>query len=206
MGYDPDAHAGRGRAGGGVRRAPELFPDEPNGRALADWTLYASEDGLVWDEVARYDWDADTMPASDRWFSDGTNDKDVARPGKGYPVLVSFSNDPFANVSAVSVASNATLKAVGRVALGRIAVDVSGAGNGTLDGFSLDESGFIFATGAGSLAGSLLVPVAFVNCTGLENVSKWQVCVGGVPTARWRAKATQSGLKFFSTGTQMLIR
>ena len=177
-----------------------------HGRALADWTLLGSEDGIVWKELARYDYDAGTMPASGRWFSDNTDNKDVARPGKGYNIIVAATNTPLVRAASVSVASNAVLKAFGHVAINSLSVDASGAGNGTVKGFTFAETGTLYVTGLGALAGNLEIPMTFENCTGLDNVSKWNLIVNGEAGRRFHAKARPDGIVITAVGTLLIVK
>jgi hypothetical protein len=174
-----------------------------NGRALSDWTLLGSEDGVTWDEVARYDYDADTMPQSNRWFSDGSDDKDVARPGKGYSTLVTSEGDPLAGFSSVAVASNATLKAVGFVQLPRLTLDCA-AGAGALEGFDIPASGRLDVLNCPS--GTVVLPGAFIGCSNLGNVKRWDLFING-ERPRNRAVAVRGDrLSIVPTGTLLIVR
>ena len=151
-------------------------------------------------------YDADTIPASGHWFSDDTDDKDIARPGKGYPTPLVSEGEPLAGFSSVSVASNATLRAIGYVELGRLEVDASGVENGTLEGFTLAKSGILSVVGVAALSGDTSIPLSFSGCNGLENVSRWQVVVGGVPTNGYRAKASHDAVSVYRVGTMVYIK
>ena len=43
-------------------------------------------------------------------------------------------------------------------------------------------------------------------CTGVENVSRWPVKIGGDPTSRFKASVTATGVKVFRVGTMVVFR
>jgi hypothetical protein len=110
------------------------------------------------------------------------------------------------NVSDVSVASNAVLEALGDVELKTLSVDASGAGNGTMKGFSFATAGTLRVTGLGATAGRCEIPMALEGCTGLDNVSKWTLLVNGAPAPNYCAKATANGIVLMTNGTLLIVR
>jgi hypothetical protein len=174
-----------------------------NGRALSDWTLLASEDGSVWDEVAKYDYNSATMPPAGRWFSDGTDNKDVPRPGKGYSTLVAFTNAPLARFSSVTVSPDATLKAVGQAQLRVLTLDCA-AGAGTVDGFAIASAGRLDVLNA--TGGSATLPGAFTNCTDMDNFKNWELFVDGQRARSLGILVSNGQLRLVSKGTILVVR
>ena len=174
-----------------------------NGRALSDWTLLASEDGSAWDEVAKYDYDSTTMPPLGRWFSDGKDDQDVPRPGKGYSTIVAYTNAPLARFSSVTVSSNATLKAVGRAQLRVLTLDCA-AGAGRVEGFAVASAGRLDVLNAPG--GSATLPGAFTNCTDMDNFKNWELFVDGQRARNLGILVSNGQLRLVSKGTILVVR
>jgi len=176
-----------------------------NGRALSDWTLYGSEDGVDWVEVARNDWDTGTMPSGGNWFSDNSpHVQGAARPGTGYSCeKVSGRAGALRNVSAVSVAPGATLRAVGDVALPVLALDCA-AGAGAFEGFDFAETGVVELTRVAE--DTFRLPGTFTGCRNLGNLSKWTVCIDGEVQRSRRVAAVGDRLLLASNGTAVLVR
>ena len=132
----------------------------------------------------------------------------AVRPGKGFSIANQPlpANELLPNVSDVSVASNAVLEALGDVELKTLSADASGAGNGTVKGFSFATAGTLRVTGLGATAGRCEIPMTFEGCTGLENVSKWNLLVNGAPAPNYCAKATAEGIVLMTNGTLLIVR
>ena len=177
-------------------------------RSPLAFKMEASRDGLAWTQV--YCETNHTAPATGRWYSDH-NEAFVAgavRPGKGFSVSneICAADEMLPNVSGVSVAPDAVLEAKGPVVLKTLTADASGAGNGTVKGFTFAAAGTLRVTGLGAPVGRCEIPMALEGCTGLENVSKWTLLVNGAPTRKYRARASAAGVSIFSTGTQIYFR
>ena len=179
-----------------------------NGRTPVAYKFDVSNDGRDWRTVYT---ETNTPAASaGRWMSNPSESftAGAVRPGKGF----SIANQPMPademlpNVSDVSVASNAVLEALGDVELKTLSVDASGAGNGTVKGFSFATAGTLRVTGLGATAGRCEIPIALEGCTGLENVSKWTLLFNGVPAANYCAKATPEGIILMENGTLLIVR
>ena len=172
------------------------------------YKMEASRDGYGWTQV-HYETNS-AAAASGRWYGDPSEAfvAGAVRPGKGFLI----ANQPLAasemlpNVSDVSVASNAVLEALGEVELKTLSVDASGAGNGTVKGFSFATAGTLRVTGLGAAAGRCEIPMALEGCTGLENVSKWTLLVNGAPAPNYCAKATANGIVLMTNGTLLIMR
>jgi len=173
-------------------------------RALADWSLEASEDGVVWSEVARYDYATNTMPVAGRWFSDNTaRNASVPRTQGGYDISNITTDDPLRFAEYVSVASNALLKAVGHVPLRSLRIDCA-AGAGTIDGFVFPETGRLDVLNAPG--GMVALPGVFQNCADLGNVKRWDVFVNG-ESPRNRAVSVHDGRVYIvPTSTVVVVR
>ena len=172
------------------------------------YKMEVSRDGYNWTQVH---YETNSPAASwGNWYSDPSEAfvTGAVRPGKGFSV----SNETFAademlpNVSDVSVASNAVIVAEGPVPLKTLSVDASGAGNGTVKGFSFAEVGTLRIEGLGALAGKCEIPMALEDCTGLENVSKWSLMVNGEAGDRYRAKARADGIVVTAAGTLVIMK
>ena len=169
-------------------------------------------------EISHYGWDWRTVytetntPATSAgcWMSNPTESFSAGaiRPGKGF----SFENHTWdadeilPNVSDVSVASNAVIAAEGPVTLKTLSVDASGAGNGTVRGFSFAEAGTLRIEGLGALAGKCEIPMALEDCTGLENVSKGSLVVNGEAGERYHARARADGIVVTAAGTLVIMK
>jgi hypothetical protein len=174
-------------------------------RAISDWTLYASRDGKVWYEVAAYGYDAQTMPGKDCWYSDKSADKDAVRPGAGYAIMT-FTNKPLSKVSSVRVGSGATLKAAGEVSLSLLTLDVSDAGNGTVDGFDFAVAGTLSLRSEAGLEDGVRIPVTFANCSGLANMEGWDVKLNGKDLTGYSVKVAETGVSVNRVGLVLMVR
>ena len=143
------------------------------------------------------------MPPAGRWFSDGTDNKDVPRPGKGYSTLVAFTNAPLARFSSVAVSSNATLKAVGQAQLRVLTLDCA-AGAGTVDGFAVASAGRLDVLNAPG--GSATLPGAFANCTDMDNFKNWELFVDGQRARNLGILVSNGQLRLVSKGTILVVR
>lgn len=184
-----------------------LASHDDGGNNLRDWTLEASEDGVSWEEVARYDYDAATIPGRHQWFSNkGAYDyENFDRPGEGYDITRSADTDlePFKNVTGISVAAGATIRANGEVAkkIAKLTIDCDG-GNGTIDGFAFAESGVIDLVN-----GSKSSSINFVNVSdeSIRNLNGWTVTRNGQPTA-YAVHITKDRVEVIKPGLLMLLK
>ena len=48
--------------------------------------------------------------------------------------------------------------------------------------------------------------MAFEDCTGLANVSKWTLLFNGAPAPNYSAKATAEGIVLMANGTMLIMR
>ena len=113
---------------------------------------------------------------------------------------------PLTRVRSVRVAAGATLRASGEVAPIRgLVVDANGAG--TIDGFSFSDADgcTLNVLNAGRFT-SLALPGAYLNVSGLENVSSWDLRLDGNSKASVRAVVVGGELHLVRKGTIYLIR
>ena len=172
------------------------------------YKMEASRDGYSWTQVF---YETNSLAAEQgRWHSDPSESftAGAVRPGKGFSVsnCTFAANEMLPNVSGVSVAPNAVIAAEGPVTLKTLSVDASGAGNGTVRGFSFAEAGTLRIEGLGALAGKCEIPMALEDCTGLENVSKWSLVVNGEAGNRYHAKARADGIVVTAVGTLVIMK
>ena len=106
----------------------------------------------------------------------------------------------------MSIASGAVFEANGPVALKTLSVDASGAGNGTVRGFTFAETGTLYVTGLGAFAGRFEIPMPLENCTGLGNVSKWNLIVNGKVDGRYHVTASVDGIAIMAAGMMIIVK
>ena len=177
------------------------------------FSLEGSSDGVTWVSLTNVVGAAES--SSDKaWVSDGTtvSTSVVNRPGKGFPIDGRLREDVavFDNVTSVSVAEGATLKADikdgGAVTLRGLTVNPSD-GVGTLDGFTFAASGTITlaATPAGNIA---TFRHAFLNATGVENLANWTLerADGVSSRIRMSVDAMTGAIRFTRPGVAISIK
>jgi hypothetical protein len=110
---------------------------------------------------------------------------------------------PLANVSSVSVAHGAVLKAEGAVTLPALTVDAEGAG--MIDGFSFSTTGMLTVTNMPKM-GSATLPVDFRNCTGLDNVANWCLTVDGRISSKISAVVRNGKIAIMKKGLAVVVK
>ena len=170
------------------------------------FSLEGSKDGLAWDmlhSVTNYA----GFPEVDCWYSDGTE----FAPGQtrtGFAIPRAPTCTLLDNVSSVSVAAGATLRAEGEVSpLRAVTVDAE-AGMGTIDGFSFSgDGGTLTVANMDTSAAAVTLPGAYSNDGGtLSNVADWSLVVNGRPTSGYTIAAEGGALTLARRGLLMLIR
>ena len=176
------------------------------GRALSNWTMYASETGNDdWTEVGSYDYDVSTMPEADAFFSDKSSYTASDRPGKGYRITYEdVSVSTLENLESVSVSGSATLVATGAVNLPD-ELELDAAGTSRIEGLALPETGtlrIINVTDEGEL------PVMFVNCANVEKLANWTLYLNGKPRpSSWTLSVSEDGrLTLHKPGMVLIVR
>lgn len=190
--------------------ADQSYTATVNGH-VARFKLEASTDGYDWVELHKL---AECpKPIATHWFSNtnvawsaGQNCKDV---GIGYPIAGSVAESAtatsLASVSDIRVASGASLVAEGEVALPRLTLDGSGA-NGTVMGFTFPATGTVNLVNVPADASFTLPLTTFPGCTGLENLSDWNVSVDGKGRMKYAVSVTEQGVTFSKRGLALIVR
>ena len=183
-------------------------------RQVSDWTMEASEDGRIWHEVGRYDYPAgglDGMPLKGYWYSD----KDVSyestkgkpRPNAGYPVAEPGTDadvGALANVSEVTVACGATLRAKGGVKLPTLSFDCNETAPGIIEGFDFAETGTLTLTNLPK--DGITLPDVFVNCVNLDRVCSWTLNVDGRARHGFKIVCRGNRLSIVPKGMILILR
>jgi hypothetical protein len=107
---------------------------------------------------------------------------------------------------AVSVKHGATLNSYGgRLEISLFKIDMT-SGGGTLNGFDFAESGTISLVNIPDAAGNCKV-ASFnpVNCTGVENLSKWTLHVNGNATSKHTVNVSADGAVRLTTPAMRVI-
>ena len=178
------------------------------GRNPTAISLEGSADGVDWDML--YENDAIAIPeASDtQWISGNASGSPTSatRMGLGIAIRGRRASMPtyaiLDNVSAVSVAPGATLRAEnGSPEISRLHVGASGAG--TIDGFTFAENGEIDVDGISS--GVTDVPIGWNGCTGMNRVAGWSVKSQG-RTRKCHVDVTETGLRITMSGLVITVQ
>ena len=174
------------------------------------WTMEASADGVFWDEVADVTTFTGTYDGK-KWFSDNTAFTNGQRTPRGDDFAFGLDNgkslitgtpSQLANAT-VSVAPGAVLRAEGDVTISALEGDAGGIG--TIDGFALAADGTFNLTGVEHLDNPVVVPVAFGNVTGTENIANWSLTVGG-RHAYGKVAYANGHITAFPRGTTIIFR
>ena len=173
------------------------------------WSMEASADGVFWDKVHEVVDSTYEYPDAKYWYSDGTKFAKNAKRTTSFTFgldngksLITGTPNQLSN-AVVSVASGAVLRAEGDVTI--CALEGGAGGIGTIDGFSFAERGTFNLTGVERLTDAVSVPVDFVNATGAENISNWQVAVGG-DHANGRLSYGNGQIRVTPIGTMFIVR
>ena len=174
------------------------------------WTMEASADGVFWDEVADVTTFTGTYDGK-KWFSDNTAFTNGQRTPRGDDFAFGLDNgkslitgtpSQLANAT-VSVTPGAVLRAEGDVTISALEGDAGGIG--TIDGFALAADGTFNLTGVEHLDNPVVVPVAFGNVTGTENIANWSLTVGG-RHAYGKVAYANGHITAFPRGTTIIFR
>ena len=197
-----------------VIRMPENAPDitsydfnmgvhSSHVRAPQSWMLEGSVDGIKWDILHEVH-PSEYVRESKTWMFDGGA---FAQSQKrfGFPIA-SKPNvdvvDAFKNLNGVGVAQGATLSSNLDLEIDGLYLNLTS--NGTLDGFSLAESGTVYLDSAPTSAVS--IPVDFQNVTGIDTATKWNVNINGKENMNYAVKFGEDSVKIYSTGTIFVVR
>ena len=172
-------------------------------------------DGSTWHELLSKESYAAPDPLSN-WASDnstfGAGEAHMPESGwrfKGHEGEAEEMYSQLVNVSGVSVAAGATLMADGEVTLRSLSVDCAAERMGTIIGFTFAKDGKIALRNLdmASMAAKF-IHATFMGCTGLENLSAWQVVIGedARPIASWTASVSENGIQIAPKGLRVIIK
>ena len=171
--------------------------------------MEGSVDGVHWDVLSETN---NAQPLASKWVGSGVsysgkasdtthlNGMKLARSGIG-DVPTTVLDD----VTTVSVATNCTLEAVGSITLKALTLDANG--NGTVKGFAFAESGTVDVANLGEGVKEATFDIAFEDVTGLQNLTRWTLTVGGERAAnRARTVGSDGKLRLVARGFAVVIR
>ena len=171
------------------------------------FTLDGSPDGETWYRLAEVV-DA-TGQKGKTWISDNTEDSPERRPDVAvhpeFALEGGMKGDwsVLSNVTAVTVASGATLRAEGDVTLPALEIDCAKAG-GTVAGFRLGEKGVVSLLNVGK--DTEYLPIVLTGCVALENIGKWQVSVNGKINPKRKVVVANGSLRLCRDGFSVVVR
>ena len=171
--------------------------------------MEGSLDGIHWDSLTNVTLESNT---SGKWiFSKGSYSVGKSGTHTGGAPLAGgpTSAEPaLANVESVSVAAGARLVSLGGTApIKGLKVDAQSAG--TIENFAFAEKGdgndcTLDVANITSAGGEL--PGTYVNCTGLENVARWSLKIGGVENSKMHIVVEDGKIRIVPIGLIMTIR
>lgn len=132
----------------------------------------------------------------------------TAHTGVSLPAPGASIPGPLAAASCVSVAANCTLKSLyGSVKIKAFGLDME-TGGGTVDGFTFEENGTLTLFNMpDAAAGEIVASFSPVNCTGVENMGRWNLAVNGETTTKYRASVAGDGtVRVVPLGFRIIIR
>ena len=189
----------------------DFIPDQTytHGTTAVDWTMEASADGVFWDKVHEVVGSTYECPGGTYWISDNSS----FTAGSGHTSEFTFGLDNGKSLltgtpnqlsnATVTVAPGAVLRAEGDVTIS--AIEGGAGGIGTIDCFTLAQNGTFNLTGVNKLTDAVSVPVGFVNVTGAENLSRWNLTVGGAH-ANGHLSYANGRITVTPLGTSIVVR
>lgn len=179
---------------------PENLAANPN-----DWQLEGSPDGVHWDVLHEVTSLA-MASAAYTWAKSGvvyTSTTATESGVNGYAIATNSAYAPSgAFTNTLSVASGATLEAVGAVTLSSVAVDASDFG--TIDGFSLADDGVLYVT---NLPADDTIGKVFANASDIANLAGWALSIDGETKANWSIAVGEDGtVRVIRPGTVLFVR
>ena len=187
---------------------------------IAAFKFEGSPDGIHWTHLHTQGLNADgscNEVTGGYWYSRTNDVKYVAgqncrTAGQEFGYEIATGTDAPATtlggVTGVKVAKGATLKALEAVTLPALTIDCAADAMGTIDGFAFAAKGRINLVNLDRKAGKIRIPVTFANCTGLENLAKWDVYLNGAekPSASREVEVGPDGVTVWAKGLSVLIR
>ena len=183
------------------------YNQSDSNRAVTAYAFLASPDGVHWDTITDEIVTKDTMRANSKhWLHNAVTVFNATKHTTGFPMngarATAFTIAPLS----VTVAPGATLLAEGPNAVTIKALTLSGAGGGTIDGFSFAAEGTLDVTGLPNGTSAVTVPVTFANATDLGNMSRWAFCLDGAATAKMRFDVSANGITVRPIGFTLVIQ
>ena len=167
-------------------------------QSVTAFSLDGSCDGVVWTNLVNKKEGDFAYATVNKWLSDlSAYPSETHVPAEGWRFVGHEGSDGFSsleNVSSVSVASGATLKAEGAsVSLHCLTLDAVN-GNGTIDGFDFVGNGIVSIVNMPEGVGTVCVPLSLANLPdgALARLNGWQVTING---RRSTAKVIFDGTK-----------
>ena len=180
-------------------------------QSVTAFSLDGSCDGVVWTNLVNKQAGDFDYAQLNKWLSNmDTYPSETHVPAEGWRFVGHEGSDEFSsleNVSAVSVASGAALRAEGApVSLHCLTLDAAN-GNGMIDGFDFAETGVVNVVNAPSDVQLFDASIQLANLPdgALARLNGWQVTINGRRSA---ATVTFDGAKatVMRPGTKMIIR
>jgi hypothetical protein len=195
-----------------------LFSDVETspGSCPGDWLLEGSPDMLHWTqlhEVTKETFPND-MKGTDMWVGAKEQaERDKSLPAThegGFPVDVSSATIPCTVLdnATVSVAKGATLETSDSIAISKLRLDGSSAGNGTISGFSFAEDGDLEVVNLNA-DDRVEIDVDISNVEGKSNLSKWGLTATAADGSRLLRKAIMSSagkLSICANGLVVIVK
>ncbi len=149
------------------------------GRYFKEFGLEGSVDGVHWNSLTNV---TVTALEKNKWVGSGTSYSAGSAGTHTGGIPISGGPDgavpALSGVESVSVAEGARLVSRGGGTIRGLTIDMNGAG--TIENFSFAENGTLNVVNPPKDSGVL--PGAFVNCSGIGNISGWGVKIDGSPT------------------------
>ena len=161
------------------------------GRNPTAFSIEASVDGLFWEEVGGLTDIPITSISGYVWISKTAPYQNVSEVLSLASSVQAYGCVTLANVGPISVASGATLR-FENVETPIAKLNLSGAGNGTIENVVFASSGTLTVDGIES-GKTTRFAVTFENCSNLENLAKWNLSLGGQNTSRYHIQIGSDG-------------
>ena len=162
------------------------------------WLLEGSVDGRNWETLDAKE-DPTVSGSAARWYSSGDKAFNASAPGFE---IATEAPERTVRIGSVSV-EGGTLVADVPMAVSNLVVDATSGG--TLDGFAFAERGTLTVKNLPEGKGMTELPGTYLNCTGLDGVSRWTLSLDGKSTLK-RISASGGVLRIYSPGTTVIFR
>ena len=161
------------------------------GRNPTAFSIEASVDGVYWEEVGGLTDIPITSIAGYTWISGTASYKHTPELFSLSSSVQTYDTETLAKVGPISVAPQAVLRLEG-VEAPVSKLNLYATGNGTIENALFASSGVLTVDGVENGKTTRLA-VAFKNCSNLENIAKWNLCLGGENTSRYHIQLGSDG-------------